>query len=196
MIDKKKFPVRNSALDFIRDILRDSKVVVFLILGCVILTSFVFMVINFFVDNQKAIEDYFVSLDPNGVSIIPVLKVSMYVVGGLILLFFAVTLFKIFHHETRKREALKGEGIRQFVTVQKVEVVREVGEGEVVEYLNVFVTTPLEKKCVFEFPIDEDIEAGDKVMIVYHPSNPDFFQLVSENKKSVIQKVRKTVESK
>jgi len=191
MIDKKKFPVRNSALDFIRDILRDQKVVIFLVLGCVILTSFVFMVINFLIDNQKAIEDYFVSQKLNEASMKPLLEVPMYVVVGLILTFFAVTLSKIFHHEARKREALKGQGIRQFVTVQKVEVVREVGEGEVVEYLNVFVTTPLEKKCVFSFPIDEDIEAGDKVMIVYHPSNPDFFQLVSENKKRVIQKVKK-----
>ncbi|MBU0667675.1 hypothetical protein KJ951_04465 [Patescibacteria group bacterium] len=165
------------------------KIILLILLGPIVLTALLLLVSAIFFNNEEAIIGYLENLNNNPDNTKLFFLAFSYAVYGLILLFFIAVIFFIFKNAGNKHKALMAHGKRDYCKIRIVENIHyKDDDGKMIEYKNVYITTPLGKGGVYRFPITEDVEEGDELFIVYHPVDPKYFNIAYKNGKTVIRK--------
>lgn len=165
-----------------------AKIIPVVIFGTAIITGIILYGMNMLIGNEELVKKSinYSSLPKQAPEL---LVASPYILISLIVLFFAIVIFFIFLNATKKHKALMKEGMKKFITIRKVdEIETKTKYGEVERYKKVYVTTPLNKKCVFNLPIDTDVQEGDELLMIYHPTKADYFNIAYEKDNPVIKK--------
>jgi len=162
----------------------------FLLIGTVVLTGLLLAIYIYVVANNESFFGFLESLSPGGTEQLTYYgNVFAYFIVGLIILFFVVIIFRIFRRASKKHKRLRDFGLRTFCKVYEIKIVKLTDDrGKVYEYKDAYIKTPLGKGGVYRFPISENIEEDDSLLILYDPENPEFFNLAYEKGKHVVKK--------